>query len=138
MGLDSILLIEDERINAMAFQKGLTRVSSTTKLTIRETAEDGLAYLRGEIKIPDIIVLDLNLPKMHGIDFLKMVKSDDKFKRIPVIVLTTSSNQQDKIDCFNAQVAGYFIKPLDYFDLIKSIFEYWTNSEFAYPAKLSV
>jgi len=134
MSLGSILLIEDERINAMAFQKGLLRINAGNKLIIKETAENALNYLEGETKMPDIIMLDLNLPKMNGIDFLKIIKSNEKFKQIPVIVLTTSVNPKDKIDCFNLQVAGYFIKPIDYFELIKSIFNYWTNSEFATAA----
>src|ERR1700751_4245297 len=106
MSFNSILLIEDERINAMAFQKGIDRINAKNKLVIQETAENGLNYLRNEVNMPDIIMLDLNLPKMNGIEFLKIIKSDEVFKKIPVIVLTTSVNPQDKIDCFNLQVAG--------------------------------
>jgi CheY-like chemotaxis protein len=130
MNLGSILLIEDERINALAFKKGLANIKATNELIIQETAENGLQYLRNENNRPDIIMLDLNLPKMNGIDFLKVIKSDSSLKRIPVIVLTTSVNPQDKIDCFDLQVAGYFIKPIDYFELIKSLYNYWTKSEF--------
>ncbi|MGZ3862211.1 MAG: response regulator [Bacteroidia bacterium] len=130
MSLKKILLIEDERINAMAFKKGLEKVSVSTELIVHETAENGLAFLRSAADLPDIIILDLNLPKMNGIDFLKLVKKDEVFKKIPVIILTTSVNPADKIDCFELQAAGYFIKPLDYFDLIRSVFEYWANSEF--------
>lgn len=130
MGLKKILLIEDERINAMAFQKGLARVSSSTELILHETAENAFAFLKSAADLPDIIILDLNLPKMNGIDFLKLIKKNEVLKKIPVIILTTSVNPQDKTDCFELQAAGYFIKPIDYFDLIRSVFEYWTNSEF--------
>jgi CheY-like chemotaxis protein len=136
MGVDSILLIEDDKINALAFKKCLERINNDAQLTltIYETAENALQYLRNEDNLPDIIVLDLNLPKMNGIEFLKIIKNDNVLKGIPVIVLTTSRDQEDKVNCFNLQVVGYFVKPLDYFDLIESIFNYWTKSEFAHFA----
>jgi CheY-like chemotaxis protein len=130
MALGSILLIEDERINALAFQKVLASLNFDNKLTIHPTAEEGLNYLRNQSDLPDIIILDLNLPKMNGIDFLKIVKQDPVFKKIPVIVLTTSTHPQDKTDCFNLQVAGYFVKPIDYSELVRSILSYWEKSEF--------
>jgi CheY-like chemotaxis protein len=131
MSLHSILLIEDDRINALTFKKGLSRVNTNTELIIHETAENALQYLRNENNLPDIIVLDLNLPKMNGIEFLKIIKNENVLKEIPVIVLTTSRNPENKIDCFNLQVAGYFVKPIDYFELIESISRYWEKSEFA-------
>ena len=135
MSLDSILLIEDDRINALAFKKGLSRISNDIELITLETAENALQYLRNRNNTPCIIVLDLNLPKMNGIEFLTIVKKDSSLKAIPVIVLTTSTNPQDKINCYNLQVAGYFVKPLDYFELIESIFNYWKKSEFTHPIK---
>jgi CheY-like chemotaxis protein len=132
MSLHSILLIEDDRINALTFKKGLSRVNTNTELIIHETAENALQYMRSKDDLPELIVLDLNLPKMNGIDFLKIIKSDNNLKAIPVIVLTTSRNPENKINCFNLQVAGYFVKPIDYFDLIESIFNYWTKSEFVH------
>jgi CheY-like chemotaxis protein len=135
MRLNSILLIEDDRINALTFKKGLSRVNSDIELITLETAENALQYLRDGDNKPCIIVLDLHLPKMNGIQFLAILKNDDYLKSIPVIVLTTSVNPQDKINCYNLQVAGYFVKPLDYFELIQSIFNYWGQSEFVQPEK---
>ncbi|HXD94434.1 MAG TPA: response regulator [Bacteroidia bacterium] len=135
MSLDSILLIEDDKINALTFKKGLSRVNNEIELIILETAENALQYLRNGNNKPCIIVLDLNLPKMNGIEFLSIVKKDNSLKGIPVIVLTTSINPQDKINCYNLQVAGYFVKPLDYFELIESVFNYWRKSEFVHPVK---
>jgi CheY-like chemotaxis protein len=135
MGLDSILLIEDDKINALTLKKGLSRVNNNIELIILETAENALQYLRNGNSTPCIIVLDLNLPKMNGIEFLSIVKKDTSLKGIPVIVLTTSINPQDKINCYNLQVAGYFVKPLDYFELIESIFNYWRKSEFVHPIR---
>jgi len=137
MSLDSILLVEDDKINALTFKKGLSRVSNDIELIIIETAENALEFLRKEDNLPSIIVLDLNLPKMNGIEFLAIIKKDTSLKSIPVIVLTTSANPLNKIDCFNLQVAGYFVKPLDYFELIESIFGYWKKSEFVHSVKQS-
>jgi CheY-like chemotaxis protein len=137
MNLGSILLVEDDRINALTFKKGLSRVSNDIELIIIETAENALQQLRQEDNLPSIIVLDLHLPKMNGIEFLTIIKNDASLKSIPVIVLTTSANPLNKVDCFNLQVAGYFVKPLDYFTLIESIFNYWKKSEFVYSVKQS-
>ncbi|HTA61762.1 MAG TPA: response regulator [Bacteroidia bacterium] len=135
MKLDSILLVEDDRINALAFKKGLGRVNNAIELIAVETAENALHHLRNADNMPSLIVLDLNLPKMNGIEFLALIKNDAILKGIPVVVLTTSRNPQDKINCFNLQVAGYFVKPIDYFELIESIFNYWKKSEFAHLIK---
>ena len=82
--------------------------------------------------LPGIILLDLNMPKMNGIEFLRVMKTDNSIKRIPVIVLTTSKEEQDKIDSFNLGVAGYMIKPVDYLQFVetmRTIDMYWTLSE---------
>lgn len=129
MQIKNILLVEDERINVLAVQKGFSKVNNDSILTAFDTAEKALEYLRGNDTKPEIIMLDLNLPKMNGIDFLKIIKEDPILKQIPVIVLTTSENPAHKLNCFDLQVAGYFIKPIDYFDLISSVWNYWTKSE---------
>ena len=72
------------------------------------------------------------MPIMNGIEFLQAVKNDDRFKRIPVVVLTTSDEQQDKLNTFNLGVAGYMSKPVDYrkfVQVMRSIDAYWTISE---------
>ena len=81
---------------------------------------------------PCIILLDLNMPIMNGIEFLQMIKHDADLKRIPVIVLTTSEEQQDKVHSFDLGVAGYMAKPVDYrrfVEMMRSIDLYWTISE---------
>ena len=72
------------------------------------------------------------MPIMNGIEFLQVVKRDDHLKRIPVVVLTTSEEQQDKVNSFNMGVAGYMTKPVDYrqfVEVMRSIDAYWTISE---------
>jgi CheY-like chemotaxis protein len=72
------------------------------------------------------------MPIMNGIEFLRAVKNDDRFRRIPVVVLTTSDDQQDKLNSFNLGVVGYMPKPVDYHKFVqvmRSIDAYWTMSE---------
>src|SRR3989338_6329472 len=74
----------------------------------------------------------LNMPVMNGIEFLEVVKHDDRLKGIPVVVLTTSEEEQDKVNSFNLGVAGYMAKPVDYrqfVEVIRTIDAYWTISE---------
>ncbi|MEO0903028.1 MAG: response regulator, partial [Bacteroidota bacterium] len=82
--------------------------------------------------LPDIILLDLNMPRMSGIEFLSILKADDKLKYLPTIILTTSENRVDLLKCFEIGIAGYIIKPLKYEDYeakLKRVFEYWEVSE---------
>ena len=80
----------------------------------------------------DIILLDLNMPIMNGIEFLEAIKADAELKCIPVVVLTTSDEQKDKLESFKLGVAGYMRKPVDYqqfVEVIRTINAYWTISE---------
>ena len=128
-----ILLIEDDRVDAMTVRRALKELNVTIPLKTVNNGEDALAYLKGQSNIkPCIILLDLNMPRMNGIEFLQIAKQDDLIKRIPVIVLTTSSEQQDKFDSFNLGIAGYMLKPVDYpqfVEMMRVINKYWTLSE---------
>jgi CheY-like chemotaxis protein len=130
---EPILLVEDDRVDAMTVKRALKDINVTNPLTIVSNGEEALEFLRDKKnKKPGIILLDLNMPKMNGIEFLKVVKQDDLLKMIPVIVLTTSKQDQDKIDSFKLSVAGYMIKPVDYLqfvEVVKTINMYWTLSE---------
>ena len=128
-----ILLIEDDQVDAMTVRRALKELHVLNPLAHRENGEDALAQLRGDAgNRPCLILLDLNMPVMNGIEFLQAVKNDPDLRRIPVVVLTTSEEQKDKIDSFNLGVAGYMRKPVDYrqfVEMIRSIDAYWTLSE---------
>ena len=128
-----ILLVEDDQVDAMTVQRALREINVTNRLDTTHNGEEALSFLRNpENEHPDIILLDLNMPKMNGIEFLKIVKQDNDLKIIPVVVLTTSQEEQDRVDSFNLGVAGYMIKPVDYIkfvEVIKTIDLYWTISE---------
>lgn len=128
-----ILLVEDDRVDVMTILRALKEIHVANPVVNMEHGEAALDYLRDPAsERPCIILLDLNMPIMNGIEFLHAVKNDAQLKRIPVIVLTTSEEQQDKVHSFDLGVAGYMAKPVDYrrfVEMMRSIDLYWTISE---------
>ncbi len=131
--LKPILLVEDDDVDAMTVKRALKDLKVANELVHETNGEEALGHLRNtDNKIPCVILLDLNMPKMNGIDFLKIAKEDEELRKLPVIVLTTSKSEQDKIDSFQLCVAGYIVKPTDYkkfIDAIRTLDLYWTLSE---------
>jgi len=128
-----ILLVEDDNVDVMTVKRALKDLKINNPLVSTTNGEEALEYLKNnDTKKPCIILLDLNMPKMNGIEFLKIAKADDTLKKIPVVVLTTSSQQQDIIDSFKLSVAGYIVKSVDYAEFtesIRTINLYWTLSK---------
>ena len=128
-----ILLVEDDKVDVMTIKRSLQEIHVTNMLNVTGNGEEALRYLNNsQHELPCIIFLDLNMPKMNGLEFLHIVKHDSAFKKIPVVVLTTSKNEQDKLESFNLGVAGYMIKPIDYqqfVEVVRTINLYWTVSE---------
>ena len=128
-----ILLVEDDTIDAMTVRRAFKDLSITNPLEHRLNGEEALAYLQDDAnERPCVILLDLNMPKMNGTEFLKIAKADAALKRIPVVVLTTSNEERDIVESFRLSVAGYIIKPVDYrkfVEAIQTIDLYWTLSE---------
>lgn len=128
-----ILLVEDDKVDVMTIRRALRELKVTNQLDVAGNGEEGLAHLKHPDTLePCIILLDLNMPRMGGLEFLAIIKQDDRFKRIPVIVLTSSQEEQDRINSFNHSVAGYMVKPVDYHqfvEVVRTIDLYWTLSE---------
>lgn len=128
----NILLIEDDEIEVMKFNRVVKSLKHPHKIVEANNGAEALAVLKGKAIIPDIIVLDLNMPKINGIEFLGILKKDDMLKYIPSVVLTTSSNHKDLLECYRIGIAGYLLKPLkyeDYVDRVKKLIEYWSVNE---------
>lgn len=128
----NILLIEDDTIEVMKFNRVLKTLELNHKIIEAANGEDALTILKEKEIIPDIIVLDLNMPRINGIEFLGILKSDDVLKYIPAIMLTTSNNHRDVMECYRIGIAGYVIKPLkyeEYVERIKKLLEYWSINE---------
>ena len=128
-----ILLVEDDSVDVMTVKRALKDLEVTGKLIPTGDGEEALAYLRDEGNAkPRVILLDLNMPRMNGTEFLKIVKADESLKKIPVIVLTTSNSEQDIAKSFELGAAGYMVKSVDYkkfMEIIKTIDLYWTLSK---------
>ena len=128
-----ILLVEDDREDAMTVGLALKDLKVTNQLVLTINGEEALEYLKSESnKKPCVILLDLKMPKMDGIEFLKIAKADEGLKKIPVVMLTTSKEEQDVVESFKLGVAGYIVKPADYkkfVDAIRTINLCWTLSE---------
>jgi CheY-like chemotaxis protein len=129
----TILLVEDDKVDAMTVKRAMSDLKITNPLAHAFNGLEALEHLNNpKSESPCIILLDLNMPKMNGIEFLKVIKADQRFKKIPVVVLTTSNAERDKTESFILSVAGYMLKPVDYkqfVDVIKDINLYWTISE---------
>lgn len=127
-----ILFIEDDVIETMKFQRTMSKLETKHTLIEAKNGEEALEYLESGKSLPDIILLDLNMPKMNGIEFLGLLKKHDKIKYLPTIVLTTSENRDDLLECYKIGIAGYIIKPLKYEDYetkLKTVLEYWNINE---------
>jgi CheY-like chemotaxis protein len=128
-----ILLVDDDDVDAIITQRAVNDLKITNELVRKVDGEDALGYLRDANNVkPCVILLDLNMPRMNGFEFLKVVKNDEELKRIPIVVLTTSDVDQNIIDSFDLGVAGYIVKPVDYkqfLEAMKTINMYWTLSQ---------
>jgi CheY-like chemotaxis protein len=126
-------LVEDDSVDVMMVKRALKDLNITNLLVHTPNGKEAFEYLTGEgNERPCIILLDLNMPKMNGVELLKIIKADDVFKKIPVVVLTTSRDKEDKFETFELGAAGYIIKPADYkkfVEAMRTIDIYWTLSE---------
>ena len=131
--LKPILLVEDDLDDAMTFKRALADLRVRNRIVHTLNGEEALEYLNDDSnEEPCFIFLDLNMPRMNGIEFLKVIKADSRLRKIPVIVLTTSDSEKDVIDSFEHSVAGYMLKPSDYnsfVEAMRTINLYWNLSK---------
>jgi CheY-like chemotaxis protein len=128
----NILLVEDDAIEVMKFNRVLKGMGINHKIVEANDGEEALVTLRDREVTPDIIVLDLNMPKINGLEFLNIIKKDALLKYIPTIILTTSNNHKDVSECYRSGISGYFLKPLKYADYeenVKKLIGYWSQNE---------
>lgn len=127
-----IMLIEDDSIEIMKFKRTLSSLELKHSVLEANNGEEAFKLLEQKENLPDIILLDLNMPRLNGIEFLSILKQDEILKYIPAIILTTSSNENDLLKCFSIGVSGYILKPLkyeDYVTKIGSVLQYWSLNE---------
>ena len=128
-----ILLVEDDNVDVMTVKRALKDLKVLNQLVPVSNGEEAIEYLKKEnTSKPCFVLLDLNMPKMNGAEFLKTVKADKTLKKIPVVILTTSNSEQDVIESFELGAAGFMVKSVDYekfVETIQAIERYWTLSK---------
>jgi CheY-like chemotaxis protein len=132
----NILFIEDDVIETMKLQRTLAKLQYQHSIREAKNGEEALSILQKGNPLPDIILLDLNMPRMNGLEFLRILKEDAVLKYLPTIVLTTSENQADLLEAYRIGIAGYVIKPLklqDYEAKLKKLLDYWDINELVKP-----
>lgn len=113
--------MEDDELDIISVQRTLKKLDTAYELYTAYNGKDALDMLTGpgEAIIPDVILLDLNMPKMNGIEFLKIIRNDPKLKNIKVFIMTTSAESIDRTITEQLGISGYIIKPLNYSDNTK-------------------
>jgi CheY-like chemotaxis protein len=128
-----VLLVEDDVVDRLVVKRAFKDLDLGNPIEVAINGEAALAYLRNpEHPRPCFILLDLNMPRLSGLEFLKAVKADEELKAIPVVVLTTSRDEQDRQESFRLGVAGYLVKPVEYerfIEMVRTLTNYWALSE---------
>jgi chemotaxis family two-component system response regulator Rcp1 len=130
-----ILLVEDNPGDVRLTVEALKEGKVSNHLHVAKDGVEALAFLRQEGKYadahrPDVILLDLNLPKKDGREVLEEIKADEHLRRIPVVVLTTSSSEQDVLRSYDLHANCYITKPVDleqFMDVVKGIEDFWLS-----------
>lgn len=130
----NLVLIEDDDIDVLNVRRALERAHVTNPLYVAHNGIEGLELLRGSTvpKERRLVLLDLNMPKMNGIEFLREVRKDPALKATPVVVLTTSDDDRDKVQAYDLNVAGYLLKPVtfvNFVDVMAALNKYWALVE---------
>ena len=129
-----ILLVEDDEVDVMNVRRAFQKNHIANPLYVASNGLEGLEMLRNGA-VPEgrrLVLLDLNLPKMNGIEFLRVLRADPELRTVSVVVLTTSADERDKIDAYNLNVAGYLLKPVTFVNFVEvmaTLNKYWTLVE---------
>lgn len=127
-----ILLVEDDDVDIMTIRRAFRKGNLRQELVVVNNGEEALDYLQDPNTLqPDVILLDLNMPLMDGVTFLRIVKRDPELRKIPVVILTSSEEDQDRFETFDLSVAGYLLKPVEFAQFVHTLqvlTNYWQMS----------
>lgn len=125
--LINILLVEDDMVDVMNVQRAFKKNNITNPLHVAHNGLEALNMLKGVngVKrldpLPKIVLLDINMPKMNGIEFLKEMRADKELKSISVFIMTTSNEDSDKFEAYSLNVAGYILKPINFEKFVSAV-----------------
>lgn len=136
-----LLLVEDDDLDVMNVHRALGQAAEIASITVCRDGVEALQLLaRGELPLERlVIVADLRMPRMSGLELLRQVRSDAQLRKLPVVVLTTSDDPQDRDAAFTLGAAGYFVKPAApnrFRQIMDAMRSYWSVAEFA-PSPLA-
>jgi len=132
----NILLIDDDEVDVMTVKRAFARANISNPIFVATNGIEGLEMLRKEA-IPAkrrLVLLDINMPKMNGIEFLRELRADPELQHITVVALTTSNADRDRVDAYKLNVAGYLLKPVtfqQFAEVMATINKYWALMEMA-------
>jgi CheY-like chemotaxis protein len=126
----NILLVEDDEVDVMNVRRAFAKSHIMNPLFVAGDGVEALEKLRrGEVpKNRRLVLLDLNMPRMNGVEFLRELRQDPELRATPVVVLTTSNDDRDKIEVYNLNVAGYLVKPVtfgNFCEVMVALNKYW-------------
>lgn len=130
----NVLLVEDDEVDVMNVRRAFEKNRIANPLWVAGNGLDALAVLRGD-EMPRqrrLVLLDLNMPRMNGIEFLRELRADPELHGTPVVVLTTSDDERDRVEAYNLNVAGYILKPVTFMNFVEAMAtlnKYWTLVE---------
>lgn len=130
----NILLVDDDEVDVMTVKRAFSKANITNRLFVASNGVEALELLRGGT-IPQqrrLVLLDLNMPKMNGLEFLRAIRNDPDLAALSVVVLTTSNEDRDRVDAFQLNVAGYLLKPVTFntfAEVMATLNKYWTLME---------
>jgi CheY-like chemotaxis protein len=131
----NILLVEDDDIDVMTVKRAFRKNNISNPLKVASNGIEALEMLRsGEIPaVNRIVLLDINMPRMDGIEFLRELRADPELRSTTVVVLTTSNEDRDRVQAYELNVAGYLLKPVtfvNFVEIMAMLNKYWTLMEF--------
>lgn len=137
--IHTILHIEDDDIDSMVMGRAFKTLDIPHQLLRARDGLDALNLLKGEkgyeklSSLPGIIIMDLNMPRMNGLEFLQKIRSDEDLRHLCVYVITTSNDESDKKEAFRYNVAGYILKPVDlerFIKVLSALNKFWSVCQF--------
>jgi CheY-like chemotaxis protein len=130
----NILLVDDDEVDVMTVKRAFAKANIANKVFVATDGIHALELLRSD-GVPAarrLVLLDLNMPRMNGIEFLREVRSDPVLQPLTVVVLTTSNEDRDRVEAYQLNVAGYLVKPVTFHsfaDVMATLNKYWTLME---------
>lgn len=130
----NILLVDDDEVDVMTVKRAFQKANISNPMFVAGNGIEALALLRGTAipKERRLVLLDLNMPRMNGIEFLRELRDDEELARTTVVVLTTSNEDRDRVEAYQLNVAGYLLKPVTFqtfADVMATLNKYWTLME---------